>query len=400
MILTFIKGFGREIKTLWLDKRMLFMFLIAPLALSIVVCAAFSGHVVNNIPLAVVDQNSSAQTRALIAAFDEADRFNVTYVVTEQDEAVGLMEEGEVLGVVIIPPDYTRSLQLGQQAEVLIGVNSANNIIGNSAVVSSMQVVKTISAQIAVKSFVAKGSTVEDATAMVMPISTVLRPWFNPQFSYLTYLGLGLTGLIFHQLFLMTVATAFAEEKKEGILSGKMKAKESIIHFINKYIFYGVTGYGNILVNYYAIITIFDFPMRGNREDVAILCGCYILCLLGVGALLGTLCKNTIHCIQWLMAMTYPLFILSGFSWPLTEMPEVLVKAAQYLPPTHFLVPVRNIVLTGVGFETESIVYSRDMLLYLAVGAFMLSLISFLWKVYSARKKEKPKLVEKEVVQA
>ncbi|MDD4844278.1 MAG: ABC transporter permease, partial [Anaerotignum sp.] len=122
MIKTFFKGFGREIMMLWHDKRMLLMFLIAPLALSIVVCQAFSGHIVHNIPLAVVDQNSSVQTRALIDAFDESDRFQVPYVVTDQDEALQLMEEEKVLGVVVIPVDYTRSLQLGQQAEVLIGV--------------------------------------------------------------------------------------------------------------------------------------------------------------------------------------------------------------------------------------------------------------------------------------
>ncbi|MDD4844277.1 MAG: hypothetical protein PHU31_08090, partial [Anaerotignum sp.] len=88
------------------------------------------------------------------------------------------------------------------------------------------------------------------------------------------------------------------------------------------------------------------------------------------------------------------------FSWPLSEMPEVLVKAAQFLPPTHFLSPARSIVLMGVGFETESIVYSRDMLLYLAMGAFVLSVLAFSWKVYRVRRKEQPKLTKKEVVQA
>ncbi|NCC16895.1 MAG: ABC transporter permease [Clostridia bacterium] len=400
MILTFFKGFGREIKMLWHDKRMLFMFLFAPVALSTVVCGAFSGHTVNNIPLAAVDENSSSQTRTLINAFDQSDRFNVPYVVTEQEEALQLMEAGEVYGVIVIPTDYTRSLQLGQQAEVLVGVNSANNIIGNSAVVSIMQVVKTVSSQIAVKSFVGAGSTVAEGTAKVMPISTVLRPWFNSQFSYLTYLGLGLTGLIFHQLFLMTVATAFAEEKKEGILSGKMTGKESAIHFINKYIFYGITGYANLLLNYYAIIKIFHFPMRGNQEDLEILCGCFILCLLGVGALLGTLCKNTIHAIQWLMAMTYPIFILSGFSWPHSEMPENLVEAAQFLPATHFLTPVRNIVLTGVGFETTTVAHCRHMLLLLSSVFFLLSILSFIWKVYRAKRRMQPKMARKEIVQA
>ena len=399
MIKTFLWGFIREIKMLWHDKRMLFMFLVAPVALSIVVCGAFSNGIVNHIPLAAVDEASSLQTRALIEAFDQSDRFDVPYVVTNQEDALALMESGEVSGVIVIPGDYTRSLQLGQQAEVLIGVNSANNIIGNSAVVSVMQVVKTVSTQIAVKSFVAAGSTVEQGMAKVAPISTVLRPWFNPQFSYLTYLGLGLTGLIFHQLFLMTISTAFAEEKKEGILSGKMTVKESAIHFINKYLFYGIIGYGNILLNYYAIIKIFNFPMRGNKEDLAVLCGYFILCMLGMGAILGTLCKNTIHAIQWLMALTYPFFILSGFSWPQSEMPTELVKAAQFLPSTHFLAPVRDIVLTGVGFETKTIAHSGDMLLYLAAVIFGISVVVFSIQVFLGKRRQKAGVVGKEAVQ-
>lgn len=385
---------------LWKDKRMLFMFFVAPVALSIVVCGAFSTHIVSDIPLAAVDESSSAKTRELIDAFDQSDRFAVPAVVTNQEEALHLMESGEVTGVLVIPADYTRALQLGQQAEVLIGMNSANNIVGNSAVVSIMQVVKTVSSQIAVKSFVAGGSTVEDGMAQVMPISTVLRPWFNSQFSYLMYLGLGLTGLIFHQLFLMTMATAFAEEKKEGILSGKCSGKECAIHFANKIIFYGVTGYGNLLLNMYAIIKIFDLPMRGNWNDLMVLCGCFILCLLGVGTLLGILCKNTIHAMQWLMALTYPLFILSGYTWPHSEMPETFVAVAQYLPVTHFMSPIREIVLMGTGFETATLAYSRKMLLILALGVAVLGIFVFAWKAFRAKKKVQPKLAEKEVVHA
>ncbi len=399
MIKTFLWGFVREIKMLWQDKRMLFLFLIAPLALSIVVCGAFQKGIVTHIPLAAVEENSSQQTRALIEAFDQSDRFEVPYAVTNQEEALALMEAGEVYGVIVIPGAYTRALQLGQQAEVLVGINSANNIIGNSAVISVMQVVKTVSTQIAVKSFVAEGSTVAEGMAKAAPISSVLRPWFNPQFSYLTYLGLGLTGLIFHQLFLMTVASAFAEEKKEGILSGKMTGKESAIYFVNKILFYGFLGYGNILWNYYGIITIFGFPMRGSKEDLALLCGYFILCLLGMGALLGILCKNTIHAIQWLMALTYPFFILSGFSWPLSEMPTSLVKAAQFLPTTHFLTPIRDIVLTGIGFETKTIAHSGKMVLYLGAVFFSMSVLVFALQVYIAKRRQKLKVSGKEAVQ-
>ena len=397
MILTFFKGFGRELMRLLKDPRGLFMFLIAPLLLNIVVCGAFQNGIVSHIPLAAVDPASTAKTRELIRAFDESDRFDVTAVLQDTEEAKRMLEAGEVEGIIVIPENYTRALQLGQQAEVLVGVNSANNLVGNSAVVSVMQVVKTISTQIAVKSYVATGSSIDEGTAKVMPVSTVLRPWFNPQFSYLMYLGLGLTGLVYHQLFLMAVAGAFAEEKKEGILTGTMPKRCCILHFFNKMIFYGVTGFLNILLNYAVIMKLFGFPMRGRQEDLLLLCGCFVFCLLGFGALLGLLCKNTIHAMQWLMALTYPFFILSGFSWPHTEMPTVLVRVADFLPATHFMSPVRDIVLMGIGFERASLLHSRNMLLLMGIVTFLLSLVVFLWKVLRAEKRQ---ITGEEVVEA
>lgn len=388
MILTFFKGFLREVRRLWEDKRMLFMFFIAPVALSIVVCGAFSNHIVKDIRLAAVDSVSSAKTRELIRAFDTSDRFEVTAVLQDQEEAKRMLEAGDIEGILVIPSDYTTALQLGQGAEVLVGVDSSNNIVGNSAVVSIMQVVKTVSTEIAVKSFVATGSSIAEGTAKAMPISTVLRPWFNPQFSYQTYLGLGLTGLIFHQLFLMAVSSAFAEEKKDGILMGAVKKRDCIVYFFNKYIFYSVLGFANILVNFYAIIRLFGFPMRGSWSDLILLCGCFILSVMGLGAVTGLLCKNALHALQWLMALTYPFFILSGFSWPLSEMPSYLVRIAQALPSTHFLSPVRDIVLMGIGFDTASLAYSRRMLLLLAAIGFVLSLVVFLYQILRNEKKQ------------
>lgn len=389
MILTFFKGLLRELWLLVKDPRGIFMFLVAPLLMNIVVCGAFQNGIVNHIPLAAVEMSSSAKTRELIRAFDESDRFDVTLVLQDLDEAKQKMEEGEVQGIIVIPADYTRSLQLGQQAEVLVGINSANNLVGNSAVVSVMQVVKTVSSQIAVKSYVASGSSVAEGTAKVMPISTVLRPWFNPQFSYLMYLGLGLTGLVYHQLFLSAVAGSFADEKKEGILSGKFRKRDAILYYFDKMLFYGIAGFFNLLLNYAVIMKIYSFPMRGAQADFLLFSACFVFCLLGFGALLGLLCKNSLHAMQWLMALTYPFFVLAGFSWPHTEMPDFLVRIANYLPVTHYLGPVRSIILMGIGFERISLQHNRAMLLTLGVGAFVLSFVVFAWQLCRAEKKQK-----------
>lgn len=80
-------------------------------------------------------------------------------------------------------------------------------------------------------------------------------------------------------------------------------------------LFYGIAGFFNLLLNYAVIMKIYSFPMRGAQVDFLLLSACFVFCLLGFGALLGLLCKNSLHAMQWLMALTYPFFVLAGFSW-------------------------------------------------------------------------------------
>ena len=72
-----------------------------------------------------------------------------------------------------------------------------------------------------------------------------------------------------------------------------------------------------------------------------------------------------------------------------TEMPDFLVRIANYLPVTHYLGPVRSIILMGIGFERTSLQQNRAMLLTLGIGAFVFSLAVFVWQLCRAEKKQK-----------
>ena len=71
------------------------------------------------------------------------------------------------------------------------------------------------------------------------------------------------------------------------------------------------------------------------------------------------------------------------------EMPDFLVRIANYLPVTHYLGPVRSIILMGIGFERTSLQQNRAMLLTLGIGAFVFSLAVFVWQLCRAEKKQK-----------
>ena len=241
MILTFFKGLLRELWLLVKDPRGIFMFLVAPLLMNIVVCGAFQNGIVNHIPLAAVEMSSSAKTRELIRAFDESDRLmsplscRIWMRQSRKWRRARCMALSSSLPIIRSSSWDSRQRCLSASI-VRITLSATVRLFRHAGHENRFL-------QIAVKSYVASGSTVAEGTAKVMPISTVLRPWFNPQFSYLMYLGLGLTGLVYHQLFLSAVAGSFADEKKEGILSGKFRKRDAILYYFDKMLFYGIAGF-------------------------------------------------------------------------------------------------------------------------------------------------------------
>ena len=98
----------------------------------------------------------------------------------DEDESAKAMRDGEIVGCLIFPADFTRKMQLGQQAEVLLGSSAVNMGYGSTINLKGSEVLGTVSTQIAVKSLVAKGETVDDALATMNPVSFYTRQWYNP----------------------------------------------------------------------------------------------------------------------------------------------------------------------------------------------------------------------------
>ena len=133
---------------------------------------------------------------------------------------------------------------------------------------------------------------------------------------------------------------------------------------------------------------IYSFPMRGAQVDFLLLSACFVFCLLGFGALLGLLCKipacdAVAHGADLSVFRTGRLFLAAygnaGFSGTDCKLSAV----------THYLGPVRSIILMGIGFERTSLQQNRAMLLTLGIGAFVLSLAVFVWQLCRAEKKQK-----------
>jgi len=370
----FFLVFKREIKLLWHDPRTMGSLCFLPFVVVVLVGFLFSYHTVRNIRIAMVDPAPSAASRELAQHFDASDRFNIAYYLANEEDALSLMRQDKIEAAVIIPRDFAECLDRGESTTVLVGINSVNTIISNSASATAMEIIKTYSAQIAVKNLVAEGETISQAQGAVLPISTSTRPWFNPQFSYLNYLALGVLTVAAQQLLFQAAACAFAKEKEWGVGDYLACAGDSLIAALGKALPYCLLGVAVLFASYALSIKLFAIPLRGTLLDIFWLCLPFTLSMIGLGMFLGLLCRSQANALQWAMFFGIPCFVLSGYTWPNIVIPAAAVKAGALLPYTHFAANIRNITLIGYGYS--EVAASVRFLWLFAAAAFLASLLT------------------------
>ena len=174
-------------------------------------------------------------------------------------------------------------------------------------------------------------------------------------------------------------ATSFAKEKEQKTLPELVScASNSVLAGLGKLLFYWVIALIIMVSVYYITFKVYAIPMRGKPGDIIALGIPFIIASLGIGMCIGLLCKNQINAMHWTMLLTYPCYLISGYAWPHSLMPDFLVKLSQVVPITHIAEHTRDIALLGHGFS-----YIKQDLLILsamAVAATVIGLLLFVWQ--------------------
>lgn len=126
--------------------------------------------------------------------------------------------------------DFTRKMQLGQQAEVLLGSSAVNMGYGSTINLKGSEVLGTVSTQIAVKSLVAKGETVDDALATMNPVSFYTRQWYNPTNNFSYFLVYGFVAATVQQVLILFLRQSPSFGRRKAVIWLKCKAFPKVPH--------------------------------------------------------------------------------------------------------------------------------------------------------------------------
>ena len=292
---------------------------------------------VNQVSVAVVDEDASANSSALVRAFRLSPYFKVT-VAHSMAEANTMFLNQRVDGVLRIPSDFTRRWHSGG-AEVQILVNGTD---ANQARIM----------QAYAQGPVAEWSTAEAGSGAAVsagPVIVVDRMWFNENNDSHYFLVPGLIVLVMTIIGAFLTAMVVAREWERGTLEAlfvtPMRAGEFLVSKLIPYFGLGMIGFVLCVL---AGEFLFAVPLRGSLALLCVASMVYLLVALGVGLLVSTLVKSQFLASQLAMLLTFlPAMMLSGFLYDLRSMPAFIRVITYVLPARYAVTLMQTLYLAG-----------------------------------------------------
>jgi ABC-2 type transport system permease protein len=335
----------KELIELRSDPRLFGIVIIAPI-LQLAVLGYAATTDVKDVPVLVVDADRSPASRELISRFDASDNFTVVGLVGSTREIDAWLETGRAWMAVAIPADYGRTIAQAKTATVQVVADGTDSNSTTVALGYARALVGEHAQELAARR--AAGRVPEPL------VGAAIRVWFNPDLVSRDFMIPGIVALLLLVVTTNMSAMAIVREKELGTLEQLNVTPLARWELIaGKLLPYALVGIVDVVLVLIVAIAWFEVPMRGSIPLLFTMSLVYLLCTLGLGLFVSTISATQQ---QAMMTTTFffltPMIYLSGFIFPIENMPAWIQPVTYLIPLRYFLVILRGLFLKGVGLET------------------------------------------------
>ena len=337
--------FRKELIHIKRDPSSLVQAILLPVALLFLYGYALTFDI-NHVPTAVLDREGSQISRDFIKNFAASRYFDVNHHASSYAEIDKLINGRRIWLALVIPHDFSRSLNSGESASVQVIVdgtdaNTANIIIGYVQAVTA-----AYNSTLAVERLQTRG-----LSRLPVEIRSESRVWFNEELESKNFIVPGLIVVIMTMVgSLLTALTIVREGERgsmEGLLATPLKKWELIFGKLGPYFIIGMVDMFIALV---MGVLLFGVPLRGDPVLLIILSALFLVVMLGQGLLISVLSINQLQAYQMATLLTFlPAFLLSGFVFAIQQMPLALRLVSYIVPSRYFVTISKGIYLKGTG---------------------------------------------------
>jgi ABC-2 type transport system permease protein len=352
----------KEFLELRQDPRLFGIVIMAPIIqLTMLGYAATTD--VRNVPLVVVDQDGTSDSRDLVSRFEESQSFMVIDRLSSVSEIDAYLDSGRAWMALTIPAEYGKRIRAGTPTSVQVVADGTDANSTNVALGYAGALIADYARELAAASGAVQGAPL---------VSAEVRVWFNPQLESRDFMIPGILALLLLVVTTNLSSMAIVRERELGTLEQLNVtpiARWELI--LGKMLPYALIGFIDILLVVLVAVFWFEVPLRGSFTLLLVMCGVYLLTTLGLGLFVSTISSTQQQAMRTAsFFFLIPMVFLSGFVFPIENMPTVVQPVTYLIPLRYFLIILRGIFLKGVGLET----FWPDALALLGWGVGILTL--------------------------
>jgi ABC-2 type transport system permease protein len=319
---------------------------------------------VNNISTAVYDLDKSQESRELTRRLQASGYFSITHYPQSQEEVKYLLDRGKTLCAIQINEKFAEDIAKKRPTQIQVIVDGSDSNTAMIAMNYATKIISTYSAEFSSPQVKAQLSTIDFRT----------RFWYNPDLKSKNYNVPGVIASVIMFVCLILTSMSVVREREMGTIEQIMVSPIRPIELmIGKTAPFAVIALFDMVVVIAIGMLWFDITMKGSMLFLFIGTLAYLLSILGIGLFISTVLKTQQQSMMATMFFAMPALLLSGFMFPIENMPLGFQYVTYLNPLTYYLIIIRGVFLKGSGID----VLWPELLSLLVLGVIIIALSAF-----------------------
>ncbi len=336
----------KEFIQIYRDPRSLGMAIAIPMLLLILFGSALTLDV-DHVPMVIWDQDRTNVSRDFILNFNNSPYFHIIGYSDNYPAIEHLIDTNKAIMALVIPRDFSKLIRSNSKVALQLLINGSDSNTALMAIGYANAIVSAYNKNCLLNSIDKTGS------AYVPPVEMRPRVWFNEDLKSRNYIIPGLIAVIMMVIAALLTSLTVAREWERGtmeqLISTPVKSQELIL---GKFIPYFAIGFVDVLIAVIMGEFIFHIPFRGSAVLLFVLSCFFLTGALCLGILISVVTKSQFLASQIAIITSFlPAFLLSGFAFPISNMPAIIQLVTYLIPTRYFVIILKGIYLKGVGLK-------------------------------------------------
>jgi ABC-2 type transport system permease protein len=337
----------KEINHIMRDRMTFSLVMLTPAALLFLMAYALTVDI-EHVPIAVLDYDRSATSRAFVQRTTEGEDLDLYAMVKSLDEVEALLMQGEIKAALVINPAFESDLQSLRGMSLQVVIDGTEPESGGYAVEHIGGRAEEFVSELLADQMRALDVSLDSLQPVDLRVRTLYNPGLKPRVDLIP----GLISMVLGMPAL-SVALTLAHEREHGTLEQLMATPVRRAELlVGKMIPYIIVGLINVIVIPALARLAFHIPFNGSFALFFLLSALFLFAILSMGTIVGVFIRTQPAALALsFLVIFFPGFFLTGIFFPIVSMPEMMRMEAMFLPGTHYAVITRGVFLPGVGLD-------------------------------------------------